>query len=220
MGHKSHFSAIFLFLFTAAVIGCNVYSFLPHTPWYTFTVALFKSYTFSGSLTRPGVLYSNSITEGITMSEWEGDSKTRDVVYQTFGFVIVSFVLSCLVILMCLVSLLKHLHKKARKVLFVVSIFSFIANGLAAFLFFRVNKSFCNDLSGAISLPGVVVTELNGSDLCSHFKGGSDSSLASVNWGPGIGWWITIASFGCSLFVVIFAHRVLRQKKFGYHIIH
>jgi len=220
MGHHSHFSAIFLFLFTAAVIGCNVYAFISHTPWYTFTVALFKSYTFSGSLTRPGVLYSDSLTSGTSISEWQGESKTRDTVYQTFGFVIASFVLSCLIILMCLVALLKHLHKKARKVLFVVAIFTFISNGLAAFLFFRVNKSFCNDLAGTMPLPGIVVSELNGSDLCTQFKGSSKSSVASVSWGPGIGWWVTIASLACSFFVIIFAHRVLRQKKFGYSIVH
>ncbi|KYQ94242.1 hypothetical protein DLAC_04536 [Tieghemostelium lacteum] len=217
MKHIGKLTTFFAIVFTCAIIGMNFYAFMPNTPWYTITITFLQSFTFTGHLTRSGI-DSNNVNGNTENNEpWNGDSKTKDTLFESFALIIVSFVLSCIVLLLILVGLLKHLHKGSRKLLFVLTILMFIANSLSTILFIRINKAFCDDVSDGLDLPGGIKSEIDGTSMCSSFKGDSPSALAGRTWGPGIGWILTLVASICSLIMVILGHRILHAKKFGYH---
>ncbi|EGG22554.1 hypothetical protein DFA_04684 [Cavenderia fasciculata] len=205
MGHVHLLGGFLTLLFSAAVIGMNVYAFLQSTPWYeigTNSQLVDLHFDFS----RDGVI------SGDTLTEWDGDSKTRTVIYTSFAFVIISFIFAVLGLLVTGVGMLKHLHKHSRKFILVSAIITLISNVLATALFVRINNAFCDDIEDGLA----VNINLKGTDFCSEFKG-EDSVLY---WKPVIGWIITLVAAIVSLFFTIAAASIVRHKKFGYHVIH
>eukprot|EP01132_Coremiostelium_polycephalum_P003155 gene3155-3948_t len=188
MGHNHHNTLVvgLVLILAGTIIGLNIYSFLPATSWYEFSVRLV--YTFYGQLAREGIVYSSSVTEGNSVAEWSDSSKTKSILYQSFGFLVVSFILSVLILVLCVIGIVKHLKKNVRKLIFILTILIFIMNGLSAFLFFRINSAFCDDLtSGSLNvLPSEVIDKIKESSICNHFRGSSDLTLATVAWKPTI----------------------------------
>ncbi|KAN0048121.1 hypothetical protein ACTA71_002516 [Dictyostelium dimigraforme] len=195
-------------LFLAAVIGLNVYSFLPETNWYQFTINL-GSFTFGinrGGLKDP---FSGS------SKDWNTNSKTENTLYTCFGFVIISFAFACIMLLITIVALFKRVHKKGRKALFVLSILLCIFNVLSTLLFLRLNKAFCEDVTDDFSVPSIGGGILS-TGICTKFKG-SDTILT---WGPAIGWYCSLAAAIISFVTVFLTSSILHTRKFGYHVIH
>ncbi|KAK5580704.1 hypothetical protein RB653_000728 [Dictyostelium firmibasis] len=200
---------IITIIFLGAVIGLNVYSFLPNTDWYQFTFSLLVSATFG--INRGGLMGENG-----NNIEWNTSSKTENTIYTCFAFVIVSFVFGCVMLLITIVALFKRVHKKGRKALFVMSILLFIFNVLATLLFLRLNKALCQDATDGLTLPFSMEKDLLGSDICSKFKG-SDSIFS---WGPAIGWYCSLAASVISFVTIFLTSSILHTRRFGYHVIH
>ncbi|KAN0041785.1 hypothetical protein ACTFIV_004335 [Dictyostelium citrinum] len=196
-------------LFLAAVIGLNVYSFLPDTNWYQFTFTLGVSATFG--INRGGLMGE----EGKNI-DWNTNSKTENTLYTCFAFVVVSFAFACIMLLITVVALFKRVHKKGRKALFVMSILLCIFNALATLLLLRLNKALCQDATDGLTLPFSLEKNILGSDICSKFKG-SDTFFS---WGPSIGWYCSLAAAIISFVTIFLTSSILHTRKFGYHVIH
>ncbi|EGC38821.1 hypothetical protein DICPUDRAFT_75579 [Dictyostelium purpureum] len=209
MSKHNIIAGIVTVLFLGAIIGLNVFSFLPATAWYAFNLNI-SPFSYEVDINRQGLFYHDK------PYDWNDQSQSRDVMFISFGLILVSFVFSCICILITLVALFKRVHKKVRKSLFVMSILVFLANGLASLLFLRFNKALCNDLP-SLPLPAGSTGPLNGSDICNKFKGSYADGI--LTWGPGIGWICSVVAFGISFFTIFLCSKILKTKKFGYHVI-
>ncbi|EFA80994.1 hypothetical protein PPL_05829 [Heterostelium album PN500] len=211
MGHKhlDKLTGLFGLLFAGAIAGLNAYSFENNTVWYEIGITTALDVIFS--FTRGG------LTNAMSDSHWD-NSKTKQTLYISFGFVIVSFVFAVLVFLICIIGFIRKVSRAAKKFVLASCILVFVSNVFALLLFLMINRAFCDDLTDGI-ISSNFANEIQKTKICSDFRGHYSGFGYNIYWKPEAGWICELVATILSIFLIIVGSRILHAKKHGYQVI-